>query len=839
MHNGLEVLADGYCGEWMTNIIDRLGGHHEPQEELLFFELLKHARHDTSIIELGSYWAYYSCWYLKDVPGSRAICIEPNPQHLQIGKKNAEMNGFQDRIEFKNAWVGHKRDGVTEPREGTINLDCLSMDDVLAMANDEVELLHIDIQGAELDFLRSMNIIGEKVRFLVLSTHHKSISGSSTTHRDCIQSILDLGGFIMDEHDIDESFSGDGLIVAGFHQNDRKIKLPPISRNISENSLFPPERFISYAQNFEDVMLWRALKHVRNGSYVDVGANHPVVDSVSRSFYENGWRGIHIEPVPEFAELLRKDRPEEIVLQLAVGAEDGVIAFNVVGGLSTAVSEYARVYEESGISIHRINVPVLSLKSALKSLVGKEVHWLKIDVEGFEEQVLKGWDSNVLRPWVMVIEATAPNSSKTDFAKWDHILVAANYRFVYFDGLNRFYIAEEHLELLPAFEAPPNVFDRSQLSGMAWSDWCKGINEKAAAREAELTEQAAARETELTAQAAAREAELTAQAAAREAALTEQAAAREAELTEQAAAREAELTEQAAAREAELTAQAAAREGELLEQLKILQAKLDNGPLRIRQLRRHPKKFLRQILTMNCKRKPQYLFLAKGIVDDRGQTYFSLKWIFRQPIKAIKLILAQPRKTIGFALRQPKLFLIGRAYKTPRAFTSSRHRPFLADGFVDRERRTYFSLRWILRHPGAALGLILKQPRKTIGFAFCQPKKFFVKLSQNTQIHQSLKCVDLVDPANVYNHNDLLFIDECKNLLLSGPVVFKKIHEDITAVIGYTEIKILENEFKCIIPILENISLGNLNQTPEVHNEIKNFPRKIRNLVRSIKYLSK
>jgi len=73
--------------------------------------------------------------------------------------------------------------------------------------------------------------------------------------------------------------------------------------------------FISYAQNFEDVMLWRALKHIEHGCYVDVGAQHPVIDSVSKAFYERGWRGIHIEPVAHYAELLRLDRPDEKVLQ--------------------------------------------------------------------------------------------------------------------------------------------------------------------------------------------------------------------------------------------------------------------------------------------------------------------------------------------------------------------------------------------------------------------------------------------------------------------------------------------------------------------------------------------
>jgi len=97
--------------------------------------------------------------------------------------------------------------------------------------------------------------------------------------------------------------------------------------------------FLSYAQNFEDVMLWRALGHVSNGTYVDVGAQHPRIDSVSRAFYERGWRGVHVEPVPAFAQLLREDRPDKTVLQVALGEREGVLELNVFAdtGLSTAI----------------------------------------------------------------------------------------------------------------------------------------------------------------------------------------------------------------------------------------------------------------------------------------------------------------------------------------------------------------------------------------------------------------------------------------------------------------------------------------------------------------------
>ena len=245
--------------------------------------------------------------------------------------------------------------------------------------------------------------------------------------------------------------------------------------------------FVSYAQNFEDVMLWRALKHIEKGLYVDVGAQHPVIDSVSKAFYERGWRGIHIEPVPQYAELLRKDRPDETVLEIALADLDGTLDLSLIPdtGLSTFVDAYAQRHKaEKGYEYRRIQVPVLTLNSALRFLAGKDVHWLKIDVEGFEEKVLKGWDSQTLRPWIIVVEATIPLSPDTDCANWDPILIAEDYQFVYFDGLNRFYVSKEHVELAKAFSCPPNFFDDVVLTTSSYL--CRELMTSHQEREKEL-----------------------------------------------------------------------------------------------------------------------------------------------------------------------------------------------------------------------------------------------------------------------------------------------------------------------------------------------------------------
>jgi hypothetical protein len=72
----------------------------------------------------------------------------------------------------------------------------------------------------------------------VFSTYQKSISGSATTHEDCVRALQALGATVLMEHDVFESYSGDGLIVASFAAEDRSIALPAISRNARARSLF-------------------------------------------------------------------------------------------------------------------------------------------------------------------------------------------------------------------------------------------------------------------------------------------------------------------------------------------------------------------------------------------------------------------------------------------------------------------------------------------------------------------------------------------------------------------------------------------------------------------------
>lgn len=227
----------------------------------------------------------------------------------------------------------------------------------------------------------------------------------------------------------------------------------------------------SYAQNFEDVMLWRALGHIENGTYIDIGAQDPIVDSVSLAFYERGWSGVHIEPSPHYAQLLRQHRSGDRVIQAAVGGSSELILFYNIpnSGISTANIEIALKHKSSGFNIQEIIVPNITLKILFESLTPKntEIHWLKIDVEGFEAQVISSWGSAKTRPWIVVIESTLPLTQIESNLSWEQMLLGYGYSQVYFDGLNRYYVSNLHHELKSAFKSPPNVFDNFTINGTA------------------------------------------------------------------------------------------------------------------------------------------------------------------------------------------------------------------------------------------------------------------------------------------------------------------------------------------------------------------------------------
>jgi FkbM family methyltransferase len=224
--------------------------------------------------------------------------------------------------------------------------------------------------------------------------------------------------------------------------------------------------FVSYAQNGEDIVIWRVFNDLRHaGFYVDVGAADPVGYSATYALYLRGWNGINIEPEPRFADALRNVRPRDITVQKAAGSTCDRIQFHVAAGtgLSTGRSDGAEErLHRLGFDTEVIDIEVDTLDSILEQhlLPGTEVHVLKIDVEGMEADVLEGTSLSRWSPWLCVIEATEQLSPKQNHQLWERHLLDVGYSFELFDGLNRYYLSPDHEALRDRLASGPCVFDQ-------------------------------------------------------------------------------------------------------------------------------------------------------------------------------------------------------------------------------------------------------------------------------------------------------------------------------------------------------------------------------------------
>jgi FkbM family methyltransferase len=219
--------------------------------------------------------------------------------------------------------------------------------------------------------------------------------------------------------------------------------------------------FISFAQNFEDVRLWRALKQFEHGFYIDVGANDPSHDSVTKAFYDHGWQGINIEPMQNYYAALCQQRPRDVTVQCIASDRPGEVTFYGIPGtgLSTADAAIAQQRKDLGMDVRSLTVKARTLTSICEEhAADRAIHFLKIDVEGHEETVLRGMDFSRFRPWIIVIETPWQRDHT-----WEHLVTEAGYQSILFDGVNTWFLADEHMSLKPAFDIPPCNLDNFQL----------------------------------------------------------------------------------------------------------------------------------------------------------------------------------------------------------------------------------------------------------------------------------------------------------------------------------------------------------------------------------------
>ncbi len=237
--------------------------------------------------------------------------------------------------------------------------------------------------------------------------------------------------------------------------------------------MIDPKAITTYAQYNEDLILAALLHDVKKGFYIDVGANYPVIDSATFYFYQRGWRGINIEPLKSLYQQLKEQRREDTNLNIGLGDKKGKASFREYTDMPGHSTFDSTRMEAHGQSVKHTDyeVKVETLKDIISKYKPAHIHFIKIDVEGFEYQVVAGNDWQQHRPEIVCIEASHVSQD------WRSLLIAKQYKLFVSDGLNEYYIARESWQRTKGFDERIVKLDYHALKQHQAESWLKDSQE--------------------------------------------------------------------------------------------------------------------------------------------------------------------------------------------------------------------------------------------------------------------------------------------------------------------------------------------------------------------------
>ena len=194
-----------------------------------------------------------------------------------------------------------------------------------------------------------------------------------------------------------------------------------------------------------------------DGYFVEVGAFDGEKFSNSSCLADRGWSGLLIEPVPAFAQQCRTRHATNHgvkVIEVAVGDSECDATLHVARELTTSDPALLETYrrldwaQESIRDVMEIRVRRRRLDDILtEQQVKPGFDLLIVDVEGGEEAVFEGFDLDLWRPTMLIVELsdTHPNLQATSASDRRMALVIADHGYcvVYRDMINTVFLRRD------------------------------------------------------------------------------------------------------------------------------------------------------------------------------------------------------------------------------------------------------------------------------------------------------------------------------------------------------------------------------------------------------------
>lgn len=214
--------------------------------------------------------------------------------------------------------------------------------------------------------------------------------------------------------------------------------------------------FNSHSQFNEDLILSLLVGEIKNGFYVDIGANHPTFNSNTKKFYDKGWCGINIEPTKDGYNKLLTSRTRDTNLNIAVANKSGVMTLYELDGdttLSTLNPHNAVLMSKHlGLSMTSREISVRPLSSVMdEHCTSNVIHFMSIDAEGVDLEVLQSNNWEKYRPEVIMVEGNNQYNEIVEYLdKNSYLLVYNNYYNCIF--INKYATLKKLKELLQGWK---------------------------------------------------------------------------------------------------------------------------------------------------------------------------------------------------------------------------------------------------------------------------------------------------------------------------------------------------------------------------------------------------